>query len=289
MVGEFPELQGTMGAYYAAADGEPAEVAAAVREHYLPRGAGDALPATATGTAVALADKLDTLAGIFGIGQKPSGTKDPFALRRAAIGTLRILLEGRHDLDLAALVDEAVAAQPVKQAATAGEVREFILERLRAHALEAGHPTEAFDAVQASGATRPLDLMARLEALAAFRRLPEAASLAAANKRIANILRKSDTGSVPERTDAGLLREDAERGLHAAIESIAPSVTSALQAGRYNDALTRLAGLRPVVDAFFTDVMVNDPDPALRANRLALVSRVRALFSGVADLSRLPG
>jgi glycyl-tRNA synthetase beta chain len=177
----------------------------------------------------------------------------------------------------------------VKTATTAAEVREFILERLRAHALEAGHPAEAFDAALASGSTRPLDLMARLEALAAFRRLPEAEALAAANKRIANILRKSDIGSIPSRVDPQLLRETAERELHAALDALTPSVTSALQAARYNDALTQLAGLRPAVDAFFTEVMVNDPDPALRANRLSLVSQVRELFSGVADLSRLPG
>jgi glycyl-tRNA synthetase beta chain len=289
MVGEFPELQGTMGAYHAAADGEHAEVVTAIREHYQPRGAGDALPTTVTGTTLALADRLDTLAGIFGIGQKPSGTKDPFALRRAAIGVLRILLEQRRDLDVGVLVDAAVALQPVKTATTAAEVRDFILERLRAHALEAGHPAEAFDAALASGSTRPLDLMARLEALAAFRRLPEAEVLAAANKRIANILRKSDIGSIPSRVDPRLLRETAERELHAALDALTPSVTSALQAARYNDALTQLAGLRPAVDAFFTEVMVNDPDPALRANRLALVSQVRDLFSGVADLSRLPG
>ena len=296
MVGEFPELQGTMGAYHAAADGEPAEVVAAIREHYQPRGAGDALPLTATGTTVALADRLDTLAGIFGIGQKPSGTKDPFALRRAAIGVLRILLEQRRDLDIGALVDAAVALQPVKTATTATEVREFILERLRAHALEAGHPSEAFDAVLASGSTRPLDLMARLDALAAFRRLPEAEALAAANKRIANILRKSDGGGAAAGADTGAARIDpsrltveAEKVLHGALEAMAPEVDTALAAGRYNDALTRLAGLRPAVDAFFTEVMVNDPDPALRTNRLALVGRVREMFSGVADLSRLPG
>jgi glycyl-tRNA synthetase beta chain len=296
MVGEFPELQGTMGAYHAAADGEPAEVVAAIREHYQPRGAGDALPATATGTALALADRLDTLAGIFGIGQKPSGTKDPFALRRAAIGVLRILLEQHRDLDIGALVDAAVALQPVKTATTAAEVREFILERLRAQAHEAGHPAEAFDAVLASGSTRPLDLMARLDALAAFRRLPEAEALAAANKRIANILRKSDGGGAAAGADAGAARVDAarltveaEKVLHRTLEAMAPEVDAALTAGRYNDALTRLAGLRPAVDAFFTEVMVNDPDPALRTNRLALVSRVREMFSGVADLSRLPG
>ncbi|NBU25824.1 MAG: glycine--tRNA ligase subunit beta, partial [Gammaproteobacteria bacterium] len=293
MVGEFPELQGTMGAYHAAADGEPAEVVAAIREHYQPRGAGDALPVTATGTTLALADRLDTLAGIFGVGQKPSGTKDPFALRRAAIGVLRILLEQRRDLDIGALVDAAVALQPVKTATTAAEVREFIVERLRAHAHEAGHPTEAFDAVLASGSMRPLDLMARLEALAAFRRLPEAEALAAANKRIANILRKSDDGdpgaAAASRVDPARLSVEAEKVLHRTLEAMAPEVDAALGAGRYNDALTRLASLRPAVDAFFTEVMVNDPDPALRANRLALVGRVREMFSGVADLSRLPG
>lgn len=289
MVGEFPELQGTMGAYHAAADGEPAEVVAAIREHYQPRGAGDALPATATGTALALADRLDTLAGIFGIGQRPSGTKDPFALRRAAIGVLRILLEQHRDLDIGTLVDAAVALQPVKTGTTTAEVREFILERLRAQAHEAGHPAEAFDAVLASGSTRPLDLMARLDALAAFRRLPEAEALAAANKRIANILRKSDGGADAGRIDPARLVVDAEKVLHGALEAMAPEVDTALKTGRYNDALTRLAGLRPAVDAFFTEVMVNDPDPALRANRLALVGRVREMFSGVADLSRLPG
>ena len=235
-------------------------------------------------------------AGIFGIGQKPSGTKDPFALRRTAIGVLRILLEQRRDLDIGALVEAAVALQPVKTATTAAEVREFIIERLRAHALEAGHPSEAFDAVLASGSTRPLDLMARLEALAAFRRLPEAEALAAANKRIANILRKSDGGgaaaspdAVAARIDPSRLSVEAEKVLHGALDAMAPEVHAALKAGRYNDALTRLASLRPAVDAFFTDVMVNDPDPVLRANRLALVGRVREMFSGVADLSRLPG
>ena len=288
MVGEFPELQGIMGAYYALADGENPEVAAAVREHYQPRGAGDALPGTLTGAAVALADKLDTLAGIFAIGQKPSGTKDPFALRRAAIGVLRIILESRFDLDLGELVAQAVKLQPVQQAGCAEEVLSYLLERLRAHYQEAGVASEIFDAVLATGSRRPLDFDARVNAVAAFRSLPEAESLAAANKRIANILKKSAAEAAAS-VDVSLLQVDAERALHAALEGVSAGVEADLGSRRYNAALTTLAGLRPAIDAFFNDVMVNDPDPALRANRLALVGRVRELFSGVADLSRLPG
>ena len=288
MVGEFPELQGIMGAYYALADGENPEVATAVREHYQPRGAGDALPGTLTGAAVALADKLDTLAGIFAIGQKPSGTKDPFALRRAAIGVLRIILESRFDLDLGELVAQAVKLQPVQQAGCAEEVLSYILERLRAHYQEAGVASEIFDAVLATGSRRPLDFDARVNAVAAFRSLPEAESLAAANKRIANILKKSAAEAAAS-VDVSLLQVDAERALHAALEGVSAGVEADLGSRRYNAALTTLAGLRPAIDAFFNDVMVNDPDPALRANRLALVGRVRELFSGVADLSRLPG
>jgi len=289
MVGEFPELQGITGANYAAADGEPAEVASAIREHYLPRGAGDELPSTPSGIAVALADKLDTLAGIFGIGQKPSGTKDPFALRRAAIGVLRILLERRLDLDLADLVGKAVALQPVSTCDTQSDVLGFMMDRLRAIQLEAGHGSESFDAVQATGSTKPGDIQLRLEALRRFRELPEAESLAAANKRIANILKKTETGSLSTDVDAALLREPAERALASALDAIASSVDAHLRGAEYDAALTLLAGLRPTIDAFFNDVMVNDPDAALRANRLALVNRVRTLFSGVADLSRLPG
>ncbi|MBU6378752.1 MAG: glycine--tRNA ligase subunit beta [Gammaproteobacteria bacterium] len=289
MVGEFPELQGIMGTYYASADGEDPRVAVAIREHYQPRGAGDALPTDPVGASVALADKLDTLAGIFGIGQKPSGTKDPFALRRAAIGLLRIVLESRLELDLAELVAKAVAAQPVKSADTAAEVLAYLQERMRAHYLEAGHPAESFEAVLATGTTRPLDFDARMQALGGFRSRPEAESLAAANKRIANILRKSAVGEVPGAVDPARLGLAAERALHAAVEGVATAVEADLRARRYDAALATLAGLRPAIDAFFTDVMVNDPDPALRANRLALVARVRGLFAGVADFSRLPG
>jgi glycyl-tRNA synthetase beta chain len=296
MVGEFPDLQGVMGSYYAAADGEPAAVAAGIREHYQPRGAGDALPESPAGIAVALADRLDTLAGIFAIGQKPSGTRDPFGLRRAAIGVLRIVLEKRLDLDLRDLVGRAVAAQPVVSTTAATELMDFILERLRTIYLEragARLTTEMFDAVTAASSDRPLDIDARLAALASFLERPEAASLAAANKRIANILRKSAEASgepaAAATVVASVLALDAERALHAAVEALRPGVAALLHKRDYGAALAQLAGLRPQIDAFFDTVMVNDPDPALRRNRMALVAGVRALFGGVADLSRLPG
>lgn len=289
MVGEFPELQGVMGAYYAAADGEDPRVAAAIRDHYLPRGAGDALPADPVGVAVALADKLDTLAGIFGIGQKPSGTKDPFALRRAAIGVFRIVLERQIDLDLSEIVGKAVSAQPVKTQDTSGEVLAYLQERMRSFYLEVGYPAESFEAVLATGTTRAIDFDQRMRALAKFRERPEAESLAAANKRIANILRKSSAGEVAQHIEVSMLSVEAEKTLHGALEAVSAAVTADIAARRYDEALAKLAGLRPSIDAFFNDVMVNDPDAGLRANRLALVSRVRNLFAGVADFSKLPG
>jgi glycyl-tRNA synthetase beta chain len=298
MVGEFPELQGVMGSYYAAADGLPAEVAQGIREHYLPRGAGDALPATRVGLAVALADRLDTLAGIFAIGQKPTGARDPFGLRRAAIGVLRLLIELRVDLDLRDCIDQAVAAQPVRSAAAAEEVHQYVLERLRAYYLEgrtgeggpAGIATtgEQLDAVLATAPRSPLDLDARLRALAGFLAQPAAAALTAANKRIANILRKSDAGGTAS-VDAALLREPAEQALAAALKRCRDPVERALDRRDYAAALAELATLRGDVDTFFDAVMVNDPDPALRANRLALLGDLAGLFGRIADLSRLPG
>lgn len=294
MVGEFPELQGTMGAYYAVADGEAAEVAAGIGEHYRPRGGGDALPVTVPGTAVALADKLDTLAGIFSLGQKPTGTKDPFGLRRAAIGVLRILIEKRIDLDLHDLVQFAVSLQPVQSPDATAEVLKYILDRLSAYYLEpaAGRETvavsvEMLDAVLAAGATSPLDIDERLQALAAFLALPDASSLAAANKRIANILRKAETQ--PGAVDPQSLREPAEKALYDEVVALEPRVRAASADRRYTDALRSLATLRPAVDAFFDGVMVMDPDATLRANRLALLAGLRSLFADIADLSRLPG
>jgi glycyl-tRNA synthetase beta chain len=295
MVGEFPELQGIMGRYYATADGEPDEVAAAIDEHYLPRGAGGALPGTGAGVAVALADKLDTLAGIFAIGQKPSGTKDPFGLRRAAIGALRILVEKRIDVDLRALVTRACALQPVQNANASAEVWDYMVERLRAYFLDsdsaggvAGVTTEMFDAVRASSPVSPLDFGARLAALAKFLGIPEATSLTAANKRISNILKKADMGAAGT-VDVDALLEPAEKSLHEALAGIVPDVERSLAKRDYSAALTRLATLRPAVDGFFDGVMVNAEDPALRRNRLALLAQVRHQFSRIADLSLLPG
>jgi glycyl-tRNA synthetase beta chain len=302
MVGEFPELQGIMGRYYATADGEPAEACAAVDEHYLPRGAGGALPATGAGVAVALADKLDTLAGIFSIGQKPTGTKDPFGLRRAAIGVLRILVEKKIDIDLRALVTRACALQPVQAGNATIEVWDYIVDRLRAYFIDSaggetggGITTEMFDAVRASEPVSPLDFGARLKALVAFLALPEAASLTAANKRIANILKKSTSvapdgaRSAPVAPQVDLLREPAEKALHEALAAALPEVERALGKRDYAAALARLAKLRPAVDSFFDDVMVNAEDPALRNNRLALLAQLRGLFARIADLSCLPG
>ncbi len=296
MVGEFPELQGVMGAYYAQADGEEAEVATAIREHYLPRTAGDQLPSTPSGMALALADRLDTLAGIFVIGQKPSGTRDPFGLRRAAIGVLRLGRERTLDFDLRALLEQAVAAQPVadlapRRAAVAGEAYQYVMERLRAQYLEdaaSGVTTEIFDAVLATAPRSPLDASARIDALVSFLALPEAASLAAANRRIANILKKSAAGA-GSAIDPALLQAPAEQALHAALGRHRPTVESALARGDYRAAFTVLARLRPEVDAFFDGVMVNDSDARLRDNRLALLGELRALFTRIADLSRLPG
>ena len=311
MVGEFPELQGIMGTYYALADGEDTEVAAAIREHYLPRGAGDELPGTETGTTIAIADKLDTLAGIFAIGEKPTGTKDPFGLRRAAIGLVRILIEKRLELDLSRLLSRAVqlvrtdiekssaaagkAAPAPANASIAAEVYDYVLERLRAYFLESagGAPgstvtTEMFDAVLATRPASPLDFDARLRALSTFLTLPEAGSLTAANKRVANILRKAGE-TAPTDVDVSVLQAPAERQLFEAMRERRDGVSAATARKDYAASLTSLAHLRPVVDAFFDQVMVMDEDPRLRANRLALLAQMRELFTGVADLSRLPG
>ncbi|HEV7432520.1 MAG TPA: glycine--tRNA ligase subunit beta, partial [Steroidobacteraceae bacterium] len=296
MVGEFPELQGVMGAYYAQADGEDPETAAAIREHYLPRSAGDQLPATPSGMALALADRLDTLAGIFAIGQKPTGTRDPFGLRRAAIGVLRISRERALPIDLRALIEQALLAQPLaeleaQRAGLCDELYEFIMERLRAQYLEdpaQGVTTEIFDAVLATLPRSPLDIEARVRALVRFLERPEAASLAAANRRIANILKKS-AADTPRAINSQLLRAPAEQALHAALQSRRAAVEQSLGEGNYGAAFAELAQLRPEVDAFFEHVLVNDPDPQLRSNRLALLDELRTLFSRIADLSRLPG
>ena len=291
MVGEFPELQGIMGRYYARHDGEPEEVAEALDEQYLPRFAGDRLPATPTGQALAVADRLDTLTGIFGIGLLPSGDKDPFALRRAALGVLRILIERRLDLDLVPLLETAVAGYQARNGlrfdnTLVEQVFDFMMERLRAYYQEQGIATDVFEAVLARRPGRPLDFDARLQAVEAFRRLPEAESLAVANKRISNILRKA-ADPIPDSVEAALLQEETERDLAAALARLEAEVRPLLARQDYSAALQRLAALREPVDRFFDEVMVMTEDPALRGNRLALLDKLRRLFLQVADLSCL--
>jgi glycyl-tRNA synthetase beta chain len=288
MVQEFPELQGIMGRYYALHDQEAPEVAQAQEEQYLPRFAGDRLPATATGRALALADRLDTLVGIFAIGQAPSGAKDPFALRRAALGVLRILIEGELDLSLPALLEQAAAQfEPALRADAAVEtVLSFILDRLRGYYLDQGVRPDTYDAVLECRPARPLDFDRRVRAVGAFRELPEAASLAAANKRIRNILRKVET-TLPFEVRIDLLVEDAEQALAARLAELSSEVTPLMETGLYGEALNRLAGLREPVDAFFDQVLVMAEDAALRDNRIALLNELSSLFLRVADFSRL--
>jgi glycyl-tRNA synthetase beta chain len=288
-VGEFPELQGTMGRYYALADGEPAEVAQALEEHYLPRFSGDRLPSTEVGRALAIADRFDTLAGIFAIEQRPTGAKDPFGLRRAALGILRILFEARWDADLSQLAHEAVALQPVSNPKAAAEVFDFLIDRLRGHYLEGerGISGEMFDAVAAAKPSSLLDFDARLCALQEFLRLPDAVQLAAANKRIVNILKKLPPGD-SHAIDASLFTETAESLLHGEIERTRPSVDQHVASGEYTQGLQRLTALRPAVDAFFEQVMVMDENAARRNNRIALLAELKRMMSSVADLARLP-
>ncbi|MGF6644591.1 glycine--tRNA ligase subunit beta [Paraburkholderia sp. GAS82] len=288
MVGEFPELQGTMGTYYARHDGEPEEVALACSEHYQPRFSGDALPATATGTVVALADKLETLVGIWGIGLQPTGEKDPFALRRHALGVLRILVEKQLPVDLVELLRTTYAqfAAVPNVADSTQAIYDFCMDRLRGLLRERGYSAGEIDAVLALNPTRLDDIVARLDAVREFSALNEAASLAAANKRISNILKKSD-GAPAGGVQVNLLQEAAEKALYAQLQQVAPRVQSQLAAHDYTGALTALAALREPVDTFFNDVMVNAEDPALRANRLALLGALHQQMNCVADISRL--
>lgn len=289
MVGEFPELQGTMGRYYAQAQGYPHELALALEEHYRPRFAGDSLPTSKIGQAVALADKIDTLVGIFAIEHRPTGTKDPFGLRRAALGLLRILLEGRLDLDLFELLSQSAAAQPVQRPGVIDEVYDFIAERLRGLLLEEeGTTIEMLDAVFANRPRSPLDAVTRLQALKEFLLLPEAGILAAINKRIANILKKAALpGDLT--VDAAALSEDAEQQLYQVLSDLRQPVQDATARRLYAHGLKALVALRAPVDEFFERIMVMDENLGRRNNRLALLRDVQMLLSGVADLSRLPG
>ena len=310
LVGEFPELQGTMGGYYARHDQESEAIATAIAEQYLPRFAGDALPSSVTGLTLALADKIDTIVGIFAIGQKPSGTKDPYALRRLSLGVLRVLLEKHIELDLPMVIRQAFQAcqkdiselqaqrpvDPKKPVAVITEesvvvdVYDYLFERLRSVYLEseAGITSDMFDAVLSLRPASPLDFDSRLRALSAFLTIPASAALASANKRSANILKKSaDTLANTVRDE--LLESSEERLLARELASVAPRVEAKVKARDYAAALTIAAELRPAVDAFFEHVMVMADDPAVRANRLCLLAKLRQLFLAVADLSRLPG
>jgi glycyl-tRNA synthetase beta chain len=290
MVGEFPELQGIMGTYYARHDGEHEEVALAASEHYQPRFAGDSLPSTATGTAVALADKVETLVGIWAIGLQPTGDKDPFALRRHALGVLRMLVEKRLPLSISALLGDAAAqfaAVPNFKDPTA-EVAAFMMDRLRGMLRERGFSVNEIEAVVAQNPDRLDDIVQRLEAVQAFAALPESVSLAGANKRITNILKKNEEALAQAGTvKAELLQDAAEKALHAAMGRVAPAVEAAWNDGDFSATLRTLAQLKEEVDAFFNDVMVMAEDLALRNNRLALLSSLHGMMNRVADISKL--
>lgn len=287
MVGEFPELQGIMGEYYALHDGEDEEVALAIREHYQPRFAGDALPSTPVSLAVALADKLETLSGLFGIGQMPTGDKDPFALRRHALGVLRMLIEKNLNVAITDLVN--IGYEAMKEVANVRDARDELLaffeDRLRVMFKDKGYSAQEVDAVLATHPTMVLDVPARLQAVRAFAQLPEAEALAAANKRIGNILKKT----VPETdvVDVALFDSEAEKALYEALCVAEPKAKAHYEAGRYTDLLKGLAPMKAPVDHFFEDVMVNVEDARVRANRLALLWRLHRTMNMVAELSRL--
>jgi len=287
MVGEFPELQGIMGTYYARHDGEHEDVALAASEHYQPRFAGDALPSTSTGTAVALADKLETLVGIWSIGLQPTGDKDPFALRRHALGVLRMVLEKRLPVAISDLLADAasVFGERAGFKDPSLDVAGFIVERLRGILRERGFSANEVEAVLSQNPDRLDDIVQRLDAVKTFAELPESASLSAANKRITNILKKTAVTIGVVAPD--LLREDAERTLAASVRRVLPLVDAAFEAGDFAGTLKTLAQLRDDVDGFFSDVMVMDDDLALRHNRLALLSQLHAMMNRVADISKL--
>ena len=282
MVGEFPELQGIMGRYYALHDGLPGEIADAIEDHYKPKFAGDTLPRGQVGVCVALADKLETLAGMFGIGQLPTGDKDPFALRRHALGVIRMLIEQDLPLDLSWLFK---AAQ-VTDEKVAGQLADFIYDRLAGSLREQGYSALEVDAVVGLRPQRLGDIPKRLAAVRAFAALPEAASLAAANKRVGNILKKAE-GSVVAQVNGALLKEPAETALNQALAEVKPKADASFDAGDYTASLQALAVLKAPVDKFFDDVMVNAEDAALRANRLGLLAILHAAMNRVADISRL--
>ena len=289
MVGEFSDLQGLMGYYYALNDGEPEEVAIAINEHYLPRFSGDALPKTVTGKILALADKLDSTVGMFVIKQPPTGSKDPFALRRSAIGILRILVEEQLDLDILDIIDHTIAgfdSLEIKPG-TRDSIFDFILERFRSWYLEEGVSSDVFQSVFSLKPTKPLDFHRRIAAVQHFSKLPESQALAVANKRVSNILAKENFAIETQSVDPQLLRESAEKSLFKNIDNKVLEVAPLFASGNYRDGLESLAGLKDSVDLFFDEVLVMCDDASLRSNRIALLQQLRALFLQVADISHL--
>ncbi|WP_370980511.1 glycine--tRNA ligase subunit beta [Agaribacterium sp. ZY112] len=288
MVYEFPELQGIAGYHYALNDAENQEVATAINEHYLPKFAGDKLPSTNTAAIVALADRIDTIVGIFGIGQIPTGSKDPFALRRASVAVLRLLVELEFSLDLKALLEQAAKQfnNITDQQAVVTEVQNYIIERFKAWYEEAGIAAEVFQAVSVKDLSVPLDIHRRVLAVSEFSKGDDAEALAAANKRVANILAKLDSDA-PTTVDSELLQEQAEIDLHAALTDLKSKVESELADSAYQDALATLSSLRNSVDAFFDQVMVMCDDEKLKLNRLSLLNILRQRFLEVADISLL--
>jgi len=286
MVGEFASLQGIVGRYYALADNEPIEVAIAIEEQYFPKQSGSPTPASVTGQILSLAEKIDTLSGIFSAKLIPTGDKDPYALRRATLGSLRIIIENNLDLDIVELITFALAqfSHDFDKTKTQQLVVDFVFDRLKGYCLDHGHTADAFDAVISVKPTKPLDFIQRLQAVKAFRALPEAESLAAANKRIINILKKSETKAAD--SISGLI-EAEEKTLHTAAIESAQAIQPLLLAKDYQATLTRLAQLKDNVDAFFDNVMVNTDDLDLRASRLALLSMLSSQFLEIADISKL--
>jgi glycyl-tRNA synthetase beta chain len=290
MVGEFPELQGTMGRYYALNDGLSADVADAIEDHYKPRFSGDELPRNEVGLVVALADKLETLAGMFAIGNLPTGDKDPFALRRHALGVIRMLTEKDLPITLSSLIEKSFAAFPAEISMPVAEniklVENFIYERFAGSLRDNGYSAQEVDAVLSLHPQRLGDVARRMAAVHAFATLSEASALAAANKRVGNILKKVDTEVAPK-VDAALLQEDAEKTLAQALQLVSAKADAAFDAGDYTASLQALAALKTPVDAFFEQVMVNADDPSLRANRLGLLAALHLAMNRVADLSKL--
>lgn len=286
MVGEFPELQGIMGRYYALNDGLDVAVADAIEDHYKPRFAGDELPRGNAGVVVALADKLETLVGMFGIGNLPTGDRDPFALRRHALGVIRMLVEKNLPLELHALLQSAVPAFGDKITDATAQLEDFFFDRLSVSLREQGYTAQEVEAVLALRPQRLSDVQKRLEAVRAFAALPEAQALAAANKRVSNILKKAE-GDIQAQVNEALLVEQAEKDLYAALQTVAPKAQQQFESGDYTASLQTLAALRTPVDAFFEHVMVNAEDAALKANRLGLLATLHAAMNRVADLAKL--